>query len=138
MTSKRAAVLGDPIWKALDISASAFANNSTIPGRISAYRVGERCVEIIVNLSTFQPFNLSTVPAVPAVLTTLGTIFIADFTGFAGANFKSNPDPTGKNGLFTVTSNGDVVYRPDPNITGTPQSCSLYANIPYHDANFWP
>ena len=59
MTSKRAAVLGDPIWKALDISASAFANNSTIPGRISAYRVGERCVEIIVNLSTFQPFNRS-------------------------------------------------------------------------------
>ncbi|MDU9039993.1 SGNH/GDSL hydrolase family protein [Pseudomonas corrugata] len=127
VTSKRAAVLRDPIWKALDISASAFANNSTIPGRISAYRVGERCVEIIVNLST-----------VPAVLTTLGTISIADFTGFAGANFKSNPDPTGKNGLFTVTSSGDVVYRPDPTITGTPQSCSLYANIPYHDANLWP
>lgn len=51
VTSKRAVVLRDPMWKALDMSASRFANNSTIPGRISAYRVGERCVEIIVNLS---------------------------------------------------------------------------------------
>lgn len=125
-SSKRQAIRRDPMWKALDISASGFANNSTEPGKISAYRVGDRFVEVIVNLST-----------VPAIQTTLGTISSADFTGFAGANFKSNPDVTGKNGLFTITSSGSIVYRPDPTITGTPTVCSLYATIPFHDSSNW-
>ncbi|MCO7503203.1 MULTISPECIES: hypothetical protein [unclassified Pseudomonas] len=125
-TSKKQAVLRDPMWKALDMSGSGFANNSTIPGRFTGYRISDHCIEIVVNLAT-----------VPAVLTTLGTIPVEDFPGFAGANFKSNPDPTGKNGLFTITSSGAVVYRPDPTITGAPTVCSLYATIPYHDATNW-
>ncbi|WP_237858113.1 hypothetical protein [Pseudomonas sp. PGPR81] len=124
--SKKQAIRRDPMWKALDISASGFANNSTEPGKFTGYRIGERGIEIVVNLAT-----------VPTVQTTLGTIPVADFPGFAGANFKSNPDATGKNGLFTITSSGGVVYRPDPTITGTPTVCSLYATIPYHDASNW-
>lgn len=124
--AKKQAIRRDPMWKALDIRSSGFANNSTEPGKFTGYRIGERGIEIVVNLAT-----------VPAVQTTLGTIPVADFPGFAGANFKSNPDATGKNGLFTITSSGGVVYRPDPTITGTPTVCSLYATIPYHDANYW-
>lgn len=124
--AKKQAIRRDPMWKALDISASGFANNSTEPGKFTGYRIGERGIEIVVNLAT-----------VPTVQTTLGTIPVADFPGFAGANFKSNPDSTGKNGLFTITSSGGVVYRPDPTITGTPTVCSLYATIPYHDASNW-
>lgn len=125
-SAKKQAIRRDPMWKALDISASGFANNSTEPGRFTGYRIGERGIEIVVNLAT-----------VPTVQTTLGTIPVADFPGFAGANFKSNPGVDGRNGLFTITSSGGVVYRPDPTITGTPTVCSLYATIPYHDASNW-
>jgi len=101
-------------------------NSSTEPGRFTGYRISDRSIEIIVNLAT-----------VPTGPVTLGTIPIADFTGFAGANFKSNPDITGKNGLFTVGSSGTIAYRPDPTVTGTPTSCTLYLSIPYHDPYFW-
>lgn len=127
-TSKKQAVRRDPMWRALDISASGFANNSTEPGKFTGYRIGERGIEIIVNLSTVPsgagPFTLGTIPA-------------ADFPGFAGANFKSSPDATGKNGLFTIASNGAVIYRPDATVTGSPTVCSLYAMIPYAEANNW-
>jgi hypothetical protein len=126
--AKKQAIRRDPMWKALDISASGFANNSTEPGKFTGYRIGERAIEVVVNLATVPsgvgPFTIGTIPA-------------AEFPVFAGVNLKSNPDATGKSGLFTITSSGGIVYRTDPTITGTPTTCSLYAMIPYSDAYNW-
>lgn len=125
VTSKREAILRDPMWKALDMSASTLVNSSTIPGRISGYRIGERFVEVVVNITT-----------VPTTTTLLGTIPAADSPGLAGLNIPSNPDPTGKHGLFTIASDGGIYYRPDPT-SSPPAAVSLYAAIPYHNGFSW-
>lgn len=123
VTSKKQAIRRDPMWKALDMSATSLVNTSTIPGRFTGYRISDRAVEIVVNLTT-----------VPAVSTVLGTIPATDFPAdFPGVDVKTNPDPTGKAGIITVSASGQISYKPDPTIVGTPTICSLYATIPYHD-----
>ncbi|MDM9556078.1 hypothetical protein QU926_20910 [Pseudomonas asiatica] len=127
VNSKKQAIRRDPMWKALDMSATTLANTSTIPGRFTGYRITDRAIELVVNITT-----------VPTVSTVLGTIPASDFpTGFPGLDVKTNPDPTGKTGIITVSAAGQVSYKPDPTMTAAPTTCSLYATIPYHDEQIW-
>ncbi|MCO6690369.1 hypothetical protein KMZ27_13050 [Pseudomonas shirazica] len=120
VTSKKQAIRRDPMWKALDMSATSLVNTSTIPGRFTGYRISDRAVEIVVNLTT-----------VPAVSTVLGTIPATDFPAdFPGVDVKTNPDPTGKAGIITVSPSGQISYKPDPTIVGTPQSARYMRQFP--------
>lgn len=126
-TSKKQAVLSDPIWKVLDISASTFKNRLNVAGQMCSYRVGPRGIDITMDLLT-----------VPGVQTTIAQIPTADFPGIAGYNYASNPDATGKFGLWTIASNGNIVYRPNPESSGAPSVAQLNITIPYRESLNWP
>ncbi|MCF4994213.1 hypothetical protein GIW70_19960 [Pseudomonas syringae] len=126
-TSKKQAILDDPIWKSLDISASGLKNRLNVAGQMCAYRIRDNQIEVVMDTAT-----------VPAAVTTIGTIPPADFPPINGFNFASNPDATGKFGLFTVSGSGAVIYRPNPESSAAPNACQLNVALPYRQSYSWP
>jgi len=135
VTSKREATRRNPMWNAFDISASGLENSSAVPGSITGWRISERAIELVVNITT-----------VPTASVTLGTVPATEMPGggFTALNIKSNPDINGRTGLFTLTAGGALSYRPDPSSgapTATaaqpPASVQLYASIPFNDTALW-
>lgn len=126
-TSKRDAIRRDPMWNALDISASGLANSSNVPGSQTAWRIGERAIELIVGLTT-----------VPVALVSIGTIPSTAIPSgmFTTTNIKSNPDTTGKTGIFLFGPSGLLRYQPDPT-SSTPSVASLNASIQHNDTATW-